>query len=203
MVTNSTWYGAYFGTDGKMVGSIGWNQIDGSWYYYKSSGELASGLTNIGGKTYFFAPYMVTGLVGVYDYYDGYDGRYRFYRFGSDGALIETINIQNGWLQDGDDWYYLKDGVSCASGLHTIDGKVYGFGYRGRLLRNAAVQANNGSSVFYWIGSDGTVSRTAGWKHSNNTKAWYYTDATGRCLTGIQKINGSTYYFDYNGVWLR
>ena len=198
MLTNSTYDAAYFGADGKMVGSIGWNQIDGSWYYYKSSGELASGLTNIGGKTYYFAPAMVTGLVGVYDH----DGRYRFYRFGSDGALIETINTQNGWLQDGDDWYYLTDGVSCSSGLHTIDGKVYGFYSTGRLARNAAIQAESNRSVFYWVGSDGTVSRTAGWKQTNYGD-WYYTDATGRCLTGIQKINGSTYYFNYNGVWLR
>jgi lactocepin len=31
---------------------------------------------------------------------------------------------------------------------------------------------------------------------------WYYIDANGYMVTGTQKINGKTYKFNSNGVWI-
>ena len=35
----------------------------------------------------------------------------------------------------------------------------------------------------------------------NADGTYYYTDANGKCLTGIQVINGKTYYFSSSGEW--
>ena len=45
-----------------------------------------------------------------------------------------------------------------------------------------------------------TLTSYAGWKQ-NADGTYYYTDANGKCLTGIQVINGKTYYFSSSGEW--
>ena len=32
---------------------------------------------------------------------------------------------------------------------------------------------------------------------------WYYTDAKGRAYTGERKINGTTYWFANDGIWVK
>ena len=32
---------------------------------------------------------------------------------------------------------------------------------------------------------------------------WYYTDAKGRAYTGERKINGTTYWFTNDGIWVK
>ena len=143
------------------------------------------------GKTYFCNYPMVTGY---YAYGD------QLLNFGSDGVLIGVVNTQNGWVQNGGNSFYMKDGAPFSRGIYTIDGKTYGFDYSGKLVKNNAVRSYS-DGVYYWVGSDGTVSTTAGWKQ-DSFGYYYYNDATGRCLTGIQVINGSTYYFNENGEWI-
>ena len=42
----------YRGKDGKIV--TGWQQIDGSWYYFKDNGDMETGVANINGVKYCF-----------------------------------------------------------------------------------------------------------------------------------------------------
>ena len=67
------------------------------------------------------------------------------------------------------------------------------------MLKNTVYYSYRG---YYFIGSDGTVSASAGWKQDAYGD-WYYTDGTGRCLTGIQIINGAKYYFTSEGIWIK
>ena len=40
-----------------------------------------------------------------------------------------------------------------------------------------------------------------GWVRDGGS--WYYLSPSGAMLTGTQVINGRTYVFDANGVWVR
>ena len=66
----------YRGKDGKIV--IGWQQIDGSWYYFKDNGDMATGVVDINGVKYCFDEdgVMLTGWqqIGGKWYYLGDDG---------------------------------------------------------------------------------------------------------------------------------
>ena len=96
-------------------------------------------------------------------------------------------------------WYYVKNG-STVGGLMNIGGKLYGFYDDGSLVKNGIVEdwRSDYVSGYYFCGSDGTVSATAGWK-TDSQGYKYYTDANGRCLTGIRSIGGKTYYFTGTG----
>ncbi len=73
----------YCDSNGALVTKAGWLKIkeDGytTWFYSDSSGRLAMGWKTIGGKDYYFAPYMYAG--GVYEI-DGVE-----YEFDINGAL--------------------------------------------------------------------------------------------------------------------
>ena len=181
----------YLGSDGKAASYTGWKQINGFWYYFNENHFGQAGFITVSGKTYFCNYPMVTGYFAYGD---------QLLSFGSDGVLVGVVNTQNGWVQNNGNSFYVKDGAPCSRGIYTIDGKTYGFDYSGKLVKNDAVRSYS-DGVYYWVGSDGTVSTTAGWKQ-DSFGYYYYNDATGRCLTGIQVINGSTYYFNENGEWI-
>ena len=53
----------------------------------------------------------------------------------------------------------------------------------------------------FGLTSNTEVSASEGWKKASSG-SWYYTDANGRCYTGIHTINGKTYYFSMRGQLL-
>lgn len=78
--------------------------------------------------------------------------------------------LHRGWLeQDGRRYYFLP---FMYTGLQTIDGEVYYFGYNG-VMRTGWVTTYNGTRYFR---PDGTM------------------------LTGTQTIDGVTYRFDEDGL---
>ena len=189
----------YFGADGKRSTKTGWLKLDGSWYYIESDYSLASGFRMIGGKTYYFDwddCRMATGITAVH-YYEYSE----LCEFDSSGAMIGRSSIQNGWVSDGSDWYYMQNGaLVCtddAYGILQINGKEYGF-ENGKMVKNGAVIIDD--SHIYFCGSDGTVVRKTGWVKDAGGQ-YYYIGAYGECVKGIQKINGKTYLFDSDGRW--
>ena len=89
----------------------GWQQIDGSWYYFKDNGVMA-------------ADELVTG---AFNYYMGADGRMctgwvkgngKWYHMNSNGIM------DTGWLEDGGSWYFLYTEGGIATGQVTIGDKV-------------------------------------------------------------------------------
>ena len=179
----------YFGSDGKQVTYTGWKQIDSYWYHFNADHSVTEGFRSIGGKEYLLNDDMATGWVRADRH---------LYQFNSSGVLIGMDTTQNGWVKKNGNWYYVKDGVLIYSGIVTIGGKNYGFDYSG-LVSNRTIEGMGG---IYFCGSDGVVVKTAGW-HTAASGAKYYTDVNGKCLTGIQKIGGTTYYFSSTGVLIQ
>ena len=184
----------YFGSDGKLANYTGWHKVYEGWYYFNDSHVAIEGFTNIDGKIYYLYPKMATGWDAIWT-----QEGYKFYQFDSNGALIGKDTTQNGWVERDGQKYYYKNGEILNSTIAKIDGKLYGFTYDAVLAKNTTVHYYN--DIFF-CGSDGTVAATKGWKQ-NNYGRWYYTLEDGRCLTGIQKIDGKTYYFNYSGEWMR
>ena len=104
--------GWYYAKNGAYV--KGWQEIEGAWYYFDTSGRMQTGWQEIGGKWYYFASSgkMATGWQKIGS---------KWYYFTSSGTM------KTGWLQDGGYWYYLKtDGsmaVSESVGKYTFDSK--------------------------------------------------------------------------------
>ncbi len=92
--------------------SIGWRNINGSWYDFGSDGYMKTGWINDGGTWYYAAPSgeMKTGWVN--------DGG-KWYYTASSGAM------QTGWVNDGGTWYFTASSGAMQTGVVEVDGKTY------------------------------------------------------------------------------
>jgi FOG: Glucan-binding domain (YG repeat) len=106
--------------------AVGWQFINGSWYYFDISSNRAfvSSWQKIDNKWYRFNNYgqMYTGWTRE-------NGKW--YRLGMDGAM------HIGWMKEGRLWYYLgTDGAMHTGWLHNTDGKWYYLGADGSMYTN-------------------------------------------------------------------
>ena len=96
------------------------------------------------------------------------------YYFGSDGCMW------TGWLKLGGDYYYLgTDGKAVIGKTIEIDGVSYTFGNDGKFAPSSKKYAD-------------------GW-HKDNSGKYFYTK-NDKKLSGLQNIDGSTYYFGSGGI---
>ena len=114
----------YYGADGKRVNYIGWQVIDGNWYYFNSKSEAVDGWKIINGVKYYFGKtnhFMYTG----YKVISG-----QLYYFDGSGASHGIDNTFTGWHQQDGDWYYIRKG-HAATGTISVDGSLYEFDANG------------------------------------------------------------------------
>ena len=114
----------YYGADGKRVNYIGWQKIDGNWYYFNSKSEAVDGWNIINGTKYYFGKtnhFMYTG----YKVISG-----ELYYFNASGACQGVDNTFTGWHQQDGDWYYIQKG-HVTTGTIAVDGRLYGFDSNG------------------------------------------------------------------------
>ena len=114
----------YYGADGKRVNYIGWQVIDGNWYYFNSKSEAVDGWNIINGTKYYFGKtnhFMYTG----YKVISG-----DLYYFNGSGACQGLDNAFTGWHQQDGDWYYIQKG-HVTTGTIAVDGRLYGFDSNG------------------------------------------------------------------------
>ena len=114
----------YYGADGKRVNYIGWQKIDGNWYYFNSKSEAVDGWNIINGTKYYFGKtnhFMYTG----YKVISG-----ELYYFNASGACQGVDNTVTGWHQQDGDWYYIQKG-HVTTGTIAVDGRLYGFDSNG------------------------------------------------------------------------
>ena len=106
--------------------------------------------------------------------------------------------VKKGWVQeaDGNYYYYNRRGVK-QTGLITVDSKVYYLDPQTG-ARRTGVQKINGKRYFF---DPETGQRKRGWiTYNGNT---YYFCSKWYAVTGMKRIRGSRYYFNYKGVSLR
>lgn len=177
-----TWY--YLNPqDGVM--KTGWYQIGGTWYYFNGSGAMQTGWIRPDGKTWYYlngSGAMQTGWYQV--------GRTWYYSNGS-GAML------TGWQKINNTWYYLTGSGAMATN-RWIDGYYYVNG-SGAMVTNTWVGNYYVGSDGRWIPNYDPVTYGGQWVQQGGQ--WYFKTADGSKLTNRwQKINGSWYWFDGNGV---
>ena len=149
----------YFNTSGYMV--TGWQSIKGNWYYFDGSGAMKTDWLLLGSTWYYLEPdgKMVTGRQTI---------REKEYYFDASGAM------KTGWIK--------------------LEGKDYYFNPDGALMKDT------------WIG-DYYVDETGAWipnkfkpKWIQDNNGWWYRHEDGSYTTkDFEVIDGTTYYFNTSG----
>lgn len=108
---------------------------------------------------------------------------------------------QNGWYEDDGDWQYYKNG-EAVTGWQYIGKNWYYFGEDGWMFYDDwyYIEDENFKDAYYVFGKDGAmlsggwVSLTWEYSDGDSWTDWCYTDKSGACLEGWQKISGKWYY---------
>ena len=163
-----------------------WVKDGAGWWYACADGTsyLKNGWYTINGSDYLFGPsgYMATGFLkranGDWVYAD------------QDGAFV------GGWVKDGGQWYYLDPSSKVMKTGWVADGGSWYY-----LTGSGAMAIGwvNDGGTWYFLNASGKMA--TGWLKDRGS--WYYLSPSGAMLTGTQVINGRTYVFDANGIWVR
>lgn len=198
----------------------GWQEEDGKRFYYQDD-KPVTGCMTIDGIPYVFAKNGAQ-KVGWQTYGEAENAKRYFYSTNGDAIFgwikwrgeMYYVSKENGkltgdsQLDDGTEmlfdgygvralWQQTEDGVwfiPDADGELTIDGVPYLFDSKGALLTGWQT-ASDGIRRFY---SELDHSIYTGWVLSD-TMPHRYADPERGMLTGLQQIDGKTYYFDSEG----
>ena len=146
-----------------------------------------------------------------------FDGQYTFWQHSSHGSVngikgrvdcdvwydsgnlvfnTSAVASRNGWVANGSDKYYYKDG-KVLKGWQEISGRLYYFTKStGRMLKGW--QSLGGHK--YYMGKNGNVRK--GWQKIGG-RTYYFSRKTGKMWTGKRVIDGKTYKFRKNGSLIR
>ena len=196
-----------------IIFKMGWNQVDGVYYYW--NGEITVKEWHyIDGAWYFFnrrTGAMVTGWLEDWEkwYYLKPDGAMAtgwvedagsWYYLNDSGAMV------TGWLQYGPDWYYLKSNGAMATGWYNDGGTWYYFSQSGAM----ADRWQNINGTWYYFRNGAMVT---GWfedreaenmlPRNQRKELWYWFDNQGAMASGWKLVNGQWEMFDEtSGLWL-
>ena len=162
-----------------------WVKDGVGWWYACADGTsyLKDGWFTINGRDYLFGPsgYMATGFLkranGDWVYAD------------QDGAFV------GGWVRDGGQWYYLDPSSKVMKIGWLADGGSWYY-----LTASGAMATGwvNDGGTWYYLNASGKMA--TGWVKDRGS--WYYLGPDGAMFTGTHVINGRTYVFDANGIWV-
>lgn len=198
------WY--YFNGDGTMF--QGFLYYGGHWYFFNDIGRMHTGWAEYQGKWYYMDAngYRVTGIVTI-------NGEKN--RFDENGVWLGVVVDKNGWVKEGNDWFYYKDGVMVTGWLQ-LGNTWYYFKTSGQMVTGWLKYG----PVWYYFTSDGAmyqnqwlyygghyyyfgdIGRMVANNWVNEAGKWYYFDGNGYMVTGNRTIGGKVYNFNQNGVCL-
>ena len=205
----------YFEEDGRLTNRTGWiNHINGEfsdWYYVENGGKAALGWNKINGTWYYFNSdaKMVTAPTRIFDKDSSKD---KIYFFDKNGAYRRY----SGWYElkpvDGETcWYYFGEDGLAKTGWQTINGNKYYFEFHGRMYKGVStIFEKEVDEDFYRVdlptylfNESGALVTSEGWHKVTlyDGEKWCYTDNTGLCKKRLEKINNKYYYFEpHNGL---
>ena len=167
-------------------------EIDGSYYYVRTSGEVVHGRSHWITKT--------NGLMSE-----------RSYQFAEDGRMIDPEikdTGKDGIVQENDSLYYYRDGVRYYAGLIEIDGSYYYVRTSGEVVhgRSYWITKTNGlmGERSYQFAEDGKMINPEIKDTSKDGivqedgSLYYYRDGV-RYYAGLIEIDGSYYYVRTSG----
>ena len=192
---NGSWY--YYDSSGNYV--TGWQKISGKWYYFSSSGVMQTGWIKVGGSWYHMetSGAMQTGWQKISD---------EWYYFNSSGIM------QTGWQKISGSWYYLDASGVMQTGWCRIDGEWYHLNSSGVMetgwqkiggywyyFNSSGIMKTGWQKIsdeWYYFNSSGVMQ--TGWQKAGGE--WYHLNSSGIMETGWQKISGAWYYFNSSGI---
>ena len=166
---------------GSIEWKIGWNLVDGSWFYADSVNPISlhSGWLYSGGAWYWLEPdsggAMATGL---------HECKGSMYWLSSSGSMA------TGWVLDGGTWYYAAGSGALASGWVYVGGAWYWLDPDAGGAMATGLHECNGA--MYWFSSSGAMA--TGWVLDGGT--WYYATGSGALARGPVFVGGVPYCFD-------
>ena len=164
-------------------------------YYYDTDAKGYEGIHALNGKNYYFERGAVQRSMAV-----SYDGKN--YICGSDGTLTPVTKV-TGWIQNGDNWYYILNSAFLKGSVAKIGNAMYGFNYNGHMYKDTTFSAYDdsvGYSGDYKAKVNGTLYLNE-WFYQRDGHATYY-GADAKAANGILTVNGNKRYFR-NGVMVR
>ncbi len=186
---------------------VAWLTVDSIWHLVDAeTGELLSGWQKVDAAIYYLKPASFDEegylLAGSYEMETGdqknkagwaqIDGKW--YSFRSWGG------VRTGWFNYGGNKYYLHEDGHMEDNALNLNGNLYFFKSWGGMRVND-IGSYEGS--YYYVGADGTVSKTVGWKKikTKTQTIWYWTSAdNGKLLTNSWvDYNGNSYFLKDNG----
>ena len=187
--------------------NLGWNLLDGNWYYLNEYGEFESGVCEIGDETYFFDWYTHIMQANVI---------YGNYYFAENGAAIFGWRLlPMGWIWaneyaqlaeygvyeiDGEEYLFV-DGYLAVSRTVELEGYVIVSDASGRVVSNEMFARNGWLYLsFYGQGIAGYIedgTPYTGWMGEK------YFDNGAMCQDRVVQIDGKLYYFDLQGNLVR
>lgn len=116
---------------------------------------------------------------------------------GTSGPSGPGIASSQGWVQDGNGWYYIKEnGAKAANEWQTIEGVSYWFDantYMAKGWRQI-------DGIWYFLRSNGAMAKNQ-WEQVEQTGQWFYLGENGAMLTNSTTPDG--YRVDESGVWVQ
>ncbi len=165
-----------------IVSSIGWKQIDGNWYYYKSDETKAFGWIKPDSSWYYLDNEdgkMVTGW---------HKENESWYYFSNSGAMTK------GWKLIDSKWYFFnKDGI-MTTGLQKDGDNSYYLNESGAMVEDEGWKKIDNKWIY--LQSGGRLK--LGWFKEG--QVWYYLQGDGTMVTGIKSIDGKIYSFNDSGI---
>ena len=197
------WYGnSYYNASGEKV--FGWLFYEGKWYYLDWEGETVSGLYMIDKKAYVFdldgVWLDVTGWVEI-PHRSDLDKKYIQWCY-----IHSDRELHRGWLQYGNNWYYLnKDSGRLVKYRTVIDDVLHDFDENGVWQGPATTGWQQEGGKWYYYDRYSGEMYVSKWVLINNE--YYYFDNNGVMQTGWIKAYGKWYYLSDTGAlhtgWLQ
>ncbi len=191
----------YDGVNGRITGK---RQIGGDWYYFDSNGIMKYGMQTIDGIKWFFDPETGKAGNGFVQYYGNRylaengiiqyglikkDGK--TYWFADDSGAAKT-----GYQRDSENalYYFDKKTYAALTGWQEIGGSQYFFDKDGKAYSDGIYEIDGGKYYF----SSGAILLKG--KRTINNVSYYFSQQTGKMVTGLITLGGRIYYFTENGL---
>lgn len=164
----------------------GLNEVpgEGMYFFNPDSGALETGLRQVAGKTYYFAPKMVVNKEAQIDGH--------WYFFDKNGEMATGFVT----LPSGKTVLYKNNG-QMAYGEQYYDGHWYYLVPKSGELVKEWVTLPDGRVVYYGLNKDGNTIGVGMYhgEHQIGDQDYYFNDDSGERLIGFKTIAGKKYYF--------
>lgn len=177
----------------------GWSSANGYWYYTEDGYVQIGNLSLEDG--YYFLDYETGRMISNTEYNNSYyDASGRRY---------------TGWKQFDGYWYYFDNYYKASDGVYNIDGKRYCFNSEGKMLTNTTYYSKWENRMYVVdasgiVSDDYTVPEGIVYYNGNaympDYDGWYgdyYFSGGKMVIDGVINDNGTYYYLDINGKYIR